>query len=127
MSKCLSDKSTDSKSFFLQGDKKYTFAELIEVLETAAGKKAALNQCTWENTFKPTKFGFMQEWLYTQCYINSQGIIHSSRTGKDPAVTEDGSALIEGKKAAFDDFYSAGSFSGMKSHGHSCMKKFLFY
>lgn len=126
LEKCLKDSSTDSKSYFLQGDKTYTYEELIQVLESAAGKKAKLNECMWENTFKPASFGMVQEYLYTQCYQNCQGIIHSDKTGKD-AETEDGSSLVEGGKAKLADFYAPNSFVGMKGYSHTHMKKFLLY
>jgi uncharacterized protein YbjT (DUF2867 family) len=124
LAKCLTDSATDSKSYFLQGEKAYTYEELIHVLEAAAGQKANLNKCAWENMFKPTSFGFVQELLYTQCYQNCEGIIHSDKTGQD-AAAEDGSSLVGGSKAQLTDFYTPNSFAGMKSHGHSFLKKFL--
>lgn len=123
--KCFTDASTDRKSYFLKGDQEYTYEQLIELLEAAAGRKAELNVDWKENTFKPTTFGLVQEQLYTQCYINSQGIIHSQRTGAE-ANTLDGSELL-GSKTPLADFYTANSFVGMKAHGHTWLKKFLLY
>lgn len=125
LEKTLTDDSTDKKSYFLKGPKSYNYSDLINLLEETAGKKADLNGCQKEQTFKPTKFGFFQEYLYTQCYLNSQGIIHSSRTGLDSAITNDGSELVN--PSSVEDFYTKDKFTGMKSHGHDWMKKLLLY
>ena len=123
--KCLTDASTDRKSFFLKGEQEYSYEQLIETLELAADKKAELNKDQWESYFKPTTFGYAQEHLYTQCYINGQGIVHSQRTGNESAAL-DGSHLV-GSRSSLKDFYKPNSFVGMKSHGHTWMKKLLLY
>lgn len=116
-----------TKSYFVHGERQLNFDQIIEILEKAAGKKAKLNECKMQSTFKPDHFGLVQDLLYTQCYINSQGIIHSGRTGKDiSSKIEDGSKLIS-QAVNLEDFYTADSFTNMKAHNHTWMKRFLFY
>lgn len=116
------------KSYFLQGPKQYSYEELISILEAAADRKAELNKSSKENAVPPTSFGPLADLLYTQCYINSQGIIHSTRTGKDAS-----SGLLEGKEILGDGLqtlestYTPSSHKGMKAHGHTWSKKFLLY
>lgn len=122
----LNDQLT-GKSYFLSGQEPYDFKKLFEVLEEAAEAKPQFNLSRKESTFKPVSFGPFSELLYTTCYINSQGIIHSGRTGMaDPKLLPADSSLLEAR-TSLKSYYAPGRFRAMKAHGHSFVKKFLLY
>ena len=123
----LANDQLAGKSYFLQGDEAYTFKSLIALLEETAERKAHLNECKKEAMFNPTSFGPFSELLYTTCYINSEGIIHSGRTGKaDSRLLPADSSVLEAR-SSLKSYYAPGRFKGMKEHGHSFLKKFLLY
>lgn len=120
-------KSDLKGSFFLQGPESFSFEQMISVLEKTAGKTAIYNASTEEKWVSPAKFTALSTRMYTTCYINSQGIIHSTRTGHDASKQSTGDILGGHGLAKFEDFYTADKFVGMTAHGHTPLKKFLFY
>ena len=114
-------------SYFLQGNKSYSYEDLIDVLEKTASKKTIYNATKEEQWVSPAKFTALSCKLYTTCYINSQGIIHSNRTGHDASTGTAVDLLGAGNLTNLEDFYTEGRFVGMQAHGHSPLKKFLFY
>lgn len=113
------------KSYLLEGPDQFSYKDIITALESSAGVSAKLNECKQEQFFSPIGFGVFGELLYTHCYLNSQGIIHSGRTGKeDPQLIKADETIIP-KKERFVDYYTPNRFAGMKAHNHNWIHKFF--
>lgn len=112
-----------SGSYYLEGEKKFTIQEIIQILENASGKTATINQSTLHTLLNPTKDCLIGDKFNSDCFKNCTRIMNS--TYETPGY-EEGKELVEGELQGLEEYYADKSNLNVSCGANVRFSKFLY-